>query len=123
MIYFIPALIVFLIELYLLVSWLKYPQKTARKAKLICFWGFLSGQIYLLWEVILVKHTGKPVPGSPEQKMLILRLALGATIGGLFTILGLFYVSFAHYGLLKTPEQKDKYIDSKDEVNSDGRGF
>lgn len=108
MIYYIPALIVFLIELYLLLSWLKHPQKSERKAKMLCFWGFLLGQIYLLWEVILIKQTGSPLPGSTEQKMLMVRLVLGGALGGLFTIIGLFYVSFASYGRLKTPEQENK---------------
>jgi FtsH-binding integral membrane protein len=108
MVYFIPAFIVFLVELYLFVSWLKQPQKTEKKAMMLCFWGFLLGQIYLLWEVMLVKNTGKPLPGSTEQNMLMVRLFLGAGMGGLFTILGLFYVSFASFGQLKKPEQKNK---------------
>ena len=108
MTYLIPALIVFLMELYLLVSWIKHPQKRDRKAKLLCFWGFLLGQLYLLWEVFLVKQTGKPLPGSPEQDMLMLRLALGGTLGGLFTIIGLFYISFGNAGQEKTPAQKNE---------------
>lgn len=107
MIYFIPALIVFLIELYLFVAWLRYPRKSERKAMKICLWGFLLGQLYLLWEVMLVKQTGTPLPGSTEQKMSMLRFVLGGTMGGLFTIIGLFYMSFAHYGQLRTPEPKN----------------
>lgn len=107
MIYFIPAFIVFLIQLYLFVSWLKHPQKRDKKAMMICFWGFLLGQIYLLWEVVLVKQTGKPLPGSVEQKMLMGRLALGGAMGGLFTILGLFYTSFASKNTSKSKQVSD----------------
>ncbi|MCA9930427.1 MAG: hypothetical protein KC419_18215 [Anaerolineales bacterium] len=98
MIYFIPTLIVFLIQLYLLLSWLRHRPKTDGKAKKICFWGFLLGQLYLLWEVSLVKQTGKPLPGTMEQKLLMARLLLGGSLGGLFTIVGLFYLSFANFG-------------------------
>lgn len=107
MMYLLPALIVFLLELYLFVAWLKQPQKAERKAKMLCFWGFLLGQLYLLGELILIKQTGKPLPGSTEQNMLMLRLVLGGAMGGLFTIIGLFYISFASYGQLKPPEQKE----------------
>ncbi len=95
MIYYIPPTIVFLIQLYLLLSWWRSRKKKDGKEKWLCFWGFLLGQLYLLWEVALVKQTGKPLPGSPQQKMLMVRLLLGASLGGLFTILGLFYLSFA----------------------------
>ena len=105
MIYFIPTVIAFLIELFLFISWLKYPQKTERKAMMLCFWGFLLGQIYLLWEVVLVNQTGIPPSGSTEQSRLMIRLALGGFLGGLFTIIGLFYASFAAFGKLKAPEQ------------------
>ena len=107
MIYFIPTLIVFSIQLYLLVSWLKHHPKTDSKAKKLCLWGFLLGQAYLLWEVTLVKQTGKPLPGSAEQNMLMGRLLLGGGIGGVFTILGLFYLSFASFGQLKPPAQEN----------------
>lgn len=70
---------------------------------MLCLWGFLLGQAYLLWEVFLVSQTGTPLPGSTEQNMLMLRLALGGTIGGLFTIIGLFYLAF--YRAARRPGQ------------------
>ena len=94
----VPAIIVFLIQSYLLWSWLQSRRRRDGRDWKICFGGFLLGELYLLWEVFLVKQTGKPLPGSPEQKMLMLRLAIGASIGGFFTIVGLFYLSFALYG-------------------------
>lgn len=108
MIYFLPMMIVLFVQLYLLWSWWQSRKKRDGKERMICFWGFLVGQLYLLWEVFLVKQTGKPLPGSPEQNMLMLRLALGGAPGGLFVIFGLFYVSFAHYGLSKEFNQEDK---------------
>ena len=75
---------------------------------MICFLGFLVGQIYLIWEVMLVKQTGKPLSDSPEQKMLMLRLMFGGAPGGIFVILGLFYLSFANFGHLRSLDQKDK---------------
>ena len=108
MIYFIPTIIVLFIQLYLLVSWWRSRKKGDGKERMICLWGFLVGQIYLLWEVFLVKQTGKPLPDSPEQNMLMLRLLLGGSLGGLFVIFGLFYISFAHYGQLKGLGQKDE---------------
>ena len=106
--YFIPAIIVFLMQCYLLLSWWKSRQKMDGKEKMFCFLGFLLGQIYLLWEVVLVKQTGKPLPGSAEQKALMVRLLLGGSMGGLFTIFGLFYLSFASLGQSKSLEQTDK---------------
>ncbi len=91
------TLLVFVIQSYLLWSWFQSRRRKDGRERKICFWGFLLGELYLLWEVFLVKQTGKPLPGSPEQKMLMLRLVLGASIGGLFTIFGLFYLSFAAY--------------------------
>ena len=108
MIYFIPTIIVLLLQIYLLLSWWKSRKKMDGKDKMICFLGFLLGQIYLIWEVFLVKQTGKPLPGSPQQNMLMLRLVLGGALGGLFVIMGLFYLSFANYGQTKNLEQKDK---------------
>jgi hypothetical protein len=108
MIYFIPTIIVLLIQIYLLLSWWKSRKKMDGKERLICFLGFLLGQIYLIWEVILVKQTGKPLPGSPQQNMLMLRLALGGAPGGLFVMIGLFYISFANNRQLKNLDQKDK---------------
>ena len=96
MIYFIPTIIVFLIQGVFLLSWWNSRKKKDGKEKLYCFLGFLLGQLYLLWEVFLVNQTGKPLPGSPEQNMLMLRLALGGAPGGLFVIMGLFYISFAN---------------------------
>ena len=101
----VPAVAFFLAQVYLLWSWLRSRREEDARDRKICLWGFLLGQIYLLWEVVLVKQTGKPPSGSPEQKMLMLRLALGASIGGLFTILGLFYLSFATFGRLKNTER------------------
>ncbi len=99
MIYFVPTIIVLFIQAYLLVSWWKARKnKAANEGKLI-FWGFLVGQLYLLWELLLVKQFGTPSPGSPEQEMLMLRLACGGAPGGLFVILGLFYISFAAFGV------------------------
>jgi hypothetical protein len=40
--------------------------------------------------------------------MLMLRLMLGGAPGGIFVILGLFYLSFANFGQLKSLNQKDK---------------
>ena len=57
---------------------------------------------------MLVGQTGKPLPDSPEQKMLMIRLMFGGAPGGLFVILGLFYLSFANYGQLNDLDQKDK---------------
>lgn len=108
MIYFIPTIITFLIQVYLLLSWWKSHRKKDGKEKMICFWGFLLGQIYLMWEVLLVKQTGKPLPDSPQQKMLMLRLILGGALGGLFVIMGLFYVSFTNYSQLKNLDERDK---------------
>ena len=105
MIYFIPTIIVVAIELYLLVSWLKHPKKAEKKAMMLCFWGFLLGQLYIQWELLVVAQTGSPLPGTTEHGMLMLRIGLGGFLGGLFTIIGLFYVSFAAFGQLKTDEQ------------------
>jgi hypothetical protein len=94
---FIPATIVFLIEVILLVLWFKSRQDKDVKARWLCFYGFLLGQLYLLWEVWYVGQTGKPLPGSMEQKMLMGRVVLGTSIGGLFTIIGLFYLGAATF--------------------------
>ena len=95
MITLLPAIIVFLIEVYLFVLWLKSRQKKDGKERRICLYGFLAGQAYLLWETIWIEYTGKPSPGSVEQQMSMGRLLLGSAIGGVFTIIGLFYLSFA----------------------------
>lgn len=108
MIYLIPTIIVFLIQFYLLIAWWQSRKKMDGKEKMICFLGFLIGQIYLIWEVVLIKQTGKPLPNSPQQKMLMLRLALGGMLGGLFVVFGLFYASFAYYGQSRNLDQKDK---------------
>lgn len=91
---FAPAIAVFLLEIYLLIVWWKSRRRKDGREEILCFWGFLLGQLYILWEVVLVNRTGKPLPGSPEQRMLMGRLLLGGFIGGLFTIIGLFYLSF-----------------------------
>ena len=91
----IPAFIIFLIEVVILILWFKSRRDNNGKEKLLCFYGFLLGQAYFLWEVWNISQTGKPLPGSVEQKMLMGRVVLGASMGGLFTIFGLFYLSFA----------------------------
>lgn len=106
MIYFLPTVIVFLLESYLLYSWWRSWQKKDGKDKWFCLLGFVIGELYLLWEVLLVKQTGQPVSGSSEQKMLMARLVLGGSFGGLFTILGLFYLSFASFGQLKKTDKE-----------------
>lgn len=95
MIELIPAACIFLIEGVLLVLWFRSRRRQDGKERWLCFWGFLLGQVYLLWEVWQVSQTGQPLPGSVEQKMLMGKLALGTSLGGLFTLIGLFYLSFA----------------------------
>ena len=97
MLEFIPAAVIFLLEVVLLVRWFRSRRRQDGQERWLCFWGFLLGQVYLLWEVWQVKQTGKPLPGSIEQQLLMGRLALGASLGGLFTIIGLFYLSFAAF--------------------------
>lgn len=99
--YFLPAILVFLLQCYLLFAWFRASRQNESRAKKICFWGFLLGQLYLLWEVILVQQTGQPLPGSQEQKLLMGRLLLGGSLGGRFTVIGLFYLSFATHGQRK----------------------
>ncbi len=108
MAYFAPAIIVLLIQIYIFLTWLKALQRKDGKDKILCFLGFLLGQAYILWEIAVVKQTGKPLPGSAEQKALMARFLLGGGMGGIFTILGLFYLSFGAFGVLKKPEQKHK---------------
>ena len=108
MIYFIPTIIVILVQAYLLLSWWKSRQKKDGKERMICFWGFLLGQLYLIWEVLLVQQTGTPLPDSPEKNMLMARIACGGAPGGLFALIGLFYVSFAHYRQLQKLGQEDE---------------
>ena len=105
---FVPAVLVFLLQIYLFLSWFKALRRKDGRSKILCFWGFLLGQAYLLWEVIVVKQTGKPLPGSAEQKALMGRLLLGGAMGGIFTILGLFYLSFGSFGLLKSTRRRDR---------------
>lgn len=90
----VPTLI-FWVKVVLLVFWFKSRQRKDGKERLLCFIGFLLGQASLWWEVWQVKQTGQLLPGSVEQKMLMGRIALGASLGGVFTIIGLFYISFA----------------------------
>jgi hypothetical protein len=102
MIYFIPTATVFLIQLAIFIGWLAARKKKAvQKERLYCLAGFLAGQFYLFWETMLVKQTGTPLPNTPQQKLLMLRLLLGGVPAGFFTILGLFYLSAAGYGQLK----------------------
>ncbi len=108
MIYFVPTIIVLCIQVYLLLSWWKARKNGEENEGKLIFWGFLVGQIYLLWEVLLVKQTGTPVPDSTEQAMLMLRLACGGAPGGLFVIIGLFYLSFAAFGVRKGGQTNDK---------------
>ena len=98
MIYFVPTIIVLLIQAYLLISWWKARKDNKKNEGKLIFWGFLVGQIYLLWELLLVKQSGTPLPNSPEQGMLMLTLACGGVAGGLFVIIGLFYLSSAAFG-------------------------
>ena len=98
MIYFVPTIFVLLIQAYLLISWWQARKNKAKNEGKLIFWGFLVGQIYLLWEVFLVQQTGQPLPDSSEQQMAMLRLACGGAPGGLFVIIGLFYLSFAAFG-------------------------
>jgi len=78
------------------------------KEKIFVLLGFLLGQIYLIWEVLLVKQTGKPLPNSPEQQILMTRILLGGSLGGLFVLIGLFYLSFASFGQSRNLDQTDK---------------
>ncbi|MCB8949149.1 MAG: hypothetical protein H6653_14140 [Ardenticatenaceae bacterium] len=55
----------------------------------------------------MVQQTGQPLPDSPEQQMAILRLACGGAPGGLFVIIGLFYISFAAFGVKKVGQSED----------------
>ena len=97
MIEFIPAALIFLIEVVILLLWFKSRRNKDGKERWLCFYGFLLGQAYMLWEVWNISQTGKPSPGSAEQKILMGRFVLGASMGGLFTVIGLFYLSFAMY--------------------------
>ncbi|WP_420628961.1 hypothetical protein [Candidatus Leptofilum sp.] len=108
MIYFIPTIIILLIQTYLLISWWNARKKKDGNEGKLIFWGFLVGQIYLIWEVLLVQQTGQPLPDSPEQQMLMLRLACGGAPGGLFVIIGLFYISFTAFGVRKVNRSDDK---------------
>jgi hypothetical protein len=108
MIYFAPTIIVLFIQAYLLASWWKARKNNEKNEGKLIFWGFLVGQIYLIWEVLLVTQNGTPVPGSPEQGMLMLRLACGGAPGGLFVIIGLFYLSFASFGVRKVGQNDDR---------------
>ncbi len=107
MIYFIPTIIVLLIQIYLLLSWWRARKNKVGKEGKFILWGFLLGQIYLLWEVWLVQQTGQPAPGSPEEQMSMLRFACGGTPGGLFVIIGLFYLSFASFKVEKKQNDTD----------------
>jgi hypothetical protein len=108
MVYFAPTIIVLLIQAYLLVSWWKARKNKAKNEGKLVFWGFLVGQIYLLWELLVVEQTGTPVPDSPEQQMLMLRLVCGGAPGGMFVIIGLFYLSFAAFGAKKSGQNEGK---------------
>jgi hypothetical protein len=107
MIYFVPTIIVLFIQAYLLVSWWKARKSSERSEGKLIFWGFLVGQIYLIWELLVVQQTGTPLPGSPEQEMLMLRMVCGGGPGGLFVIIGLFYISFASFGVKKGGETEE----------------
>ncbi|MAU01559.1 MAG: hypothetical protein CL608_30850 [Anaerolineaceae bacterium] len=108
MIYFVPTIIVLFIQTYLLISWWKARKYKVKNEGELIFWGFLVGQIYLLWEVFLVQQTGQPPPDSLEQQLSILRFACGGAPGGLFVIIGLFYISFAAFGVRKDGQNEDK---------------
>ncbi len=94
-------MVVLLIQAYLLISWWNARKDSGKNEGKLIFWGFLVGQIYLFWEFLVVKQIGTSLPGSPEQELLMLRLACGGAPGGLFVILGLFYISFAAFGVRK----------------------
>ena len=104
---YIPTIIVLIIQTYLLFSWWRARKNKGGKEGKFILWGFLLGQIYLLWEVWLVQQTGQPAPGSPEEQMAMLRFACGGTPGGLFVIIGLFYLSFSSYGVSKEGQNDD----------------
>jgi uncharacterized membrane protein YqaE (UPF0057 family) len=108
MAYFVPAIAVFLVQVCLLLAWFRSLRKKDGQDKTLCLLGFLLGQLYWLWEVALVKQTGKPLPGSPEQAALMGRLLLGGSMGGVFTTLGLFYLSFRSFGFLKKTNKNNK---------------
>ncbi len=93
MIEFIPSVLVFSVEIYLLILWVQSRRNQDGKDGMICLYGFLIGQIYILWETILVSKTGPPPPGSAEKNMFMARFVLGGFLGGIFTIMGLFYLS------------------------------
>ena len=59
---YLPAIVVFLLKLYLLFAWLQSRRRQDGRERRLCFWGFLLGQLYLLWEVALVNRKGKPLP-------------------------------------------------------------
>ena len=106
MIYFVPTIVVLLIQAYLLFSWWKARKNNEKNEGKLIFWGFLVGQIYLLWELLVAKQIGTYFPDSPEQQML--RFACGGAPGGLFVIIGLFYISFAAFGVRKGGQNEGK---------------
>jgi hypothetical protein len=108
MAYLVLSVVVLLIQIYLFLAWLKALQSKDGKDKILCFVGFLLGQAYILWEMAVVKQTGKPLPGSPEQKALMVRFVLGGGMGGIFTVLGLLYLSFGSFGVLEKTKRKNK---------------
>lgn len=97
MIDFIPAILVFIIEVFLFIRWIRSRRlKDGRDARL-CLYGFLLGQAYIIFETTRVSRTGPPADGSAEQRLLMLRFFLGASLGGLFTIIGILYLSFGAF--------------------------
>jgi len=89
---FIPSALVFLVEVYLLILWFRSRRNRDGKDARICLYGFLAGQIYILWETILVGRVGQAPPGSVEKRMFVARFLLGGFLGGIFTFMGLLYV-------------------------------
>ncbi|MEZ4594509.1 MAG: hypothetical protein R3D55_25695 [Chloroflexota bacterium] len=102
MIYFVPTIIVLFIQTYLLISWWQARKSKAKNEGKLIFWGFLVGQIYLLWELLVAKQIAAYLPDSAGQQMV--RFACGGAPGGLFVIIGLFYISFAAYGVKRGGE-------------------
>ncbi|MEM8857582.1 MAG: hypothetical protein AAGD96_04635 [Chloroflexota bacterium] len=91
MIEFIPSIIFFLIQLYLLFRWIQSRRSADGKDGWVCLWGFLVGQVFYFYFVYIVSPE-PPAPDSPEQYRQMGQFMLGGFLGGLFTIMGLLYL-------------------------------
>ena len=100
MIELILSVLILLIEAYLLFLWFRSRRNQDGRDGRICLYGFLVGQIYILWETILVGNTG-----LVEKRMFMARFVLGGMPGGLFTVMGLFYV----FGVFRRTKSTDGY--------------